>query len=45
MEIENKTIGFAVCGSFCTFKTVFEEIKKLKNNLKLTVDMLPQSVI
>ena len=25
------TIGFALCGSFCTFKTVFEEIKKLKN--------------
>ncbi len=26
------TIGFAVCGSFCTFKAVFEEIKKLKNS-------------
>lgn len=26
------TIGFAVCGSFCTFKTVFEEIKKLKKS-------------
>lgn len=25
-----KTIGFAVCGSFCTFKAVFEEIKRLK---------------
>ena len=24
------TVGFAVCGSFCTFKTVFEEIKKFK---------------
>lgn len=24
------TIGFAICGSFCTFKIVFEEIKKLK---------------
>ncbi len=24
------TIGFALCGSFCTFKMVFEEIKKLK---------------
>ena len=24
-----KTIGFAVCGSFCTFKTVFEQIKLL----------------
>ena len=26
-----KKIGFAICGSFCTFKTVFEEIKELKN--------------
>lgn len=25
------TIGFALCGSFCTFKTVFDEIKNLKN--------------
>lgn len=25
------TIGFAICGSFCTFKIVFEEIKRLKN--------------
>lgn len=24
------TVGFAICGSFCTFKAVFEEIKKLK---------------
>ena len=32
------TIGFAVCGSFCTFKTVFEEIKKLKN---MGYDIIP----
>ncbi len=25
------TIGFALCGSFCTFKTVFEEIETLIN--------------
>ena len=25
-----KTIGFAICGSFCTFKEIFEEIKRLK---------------
>lgn len=24
------TIGFAICGSYCTFKTVFEEIENLK---------------
>ena len=32
------TIGFAVCGSFCTFKAVFEEIKKLKN---MDYDIVP----
>ena len=32
------TIGFALCGSFCTFKTVFEEIKKLKN---MGYDIIP----
>lgn len=26
-----ETIGFAICGSFCTFKTVFNEIEKLKS--------------
>ncbi len=26
-----ETIGFAICGSYCTFKDIFEEIKKLKN--------------
>ena len=25
------TIGFAICGSFCTFKTAFEQINNLKN--------------
>ncbi len=32
------TIGFAVCGSFCTFKTVFEEIKNLK---RLGYEIIP----
>ena len=27
-----KTIGFAICGSFCTFKAVFKEIETLKNS-------------
>ncbi len=27
-----KTIGFALCGSFCTFKNVFTEIEKLKKS-------------
>jgi len=32
------TVGFAICGSFCTFKIVFEEIKKLK---KLGYEIVP----
>lgn len=30
MNFEGKTIGFAMCGSFCTFKQAVEELKKLK---------------
>ena len=33
-----KTIGFALCGSFCTFKPVFNEIEKLK---KLGYNIIP----
>lgn len=33
-----KTIGFAICGSFCTFKSVFEEIEKLQ---KLDYKIIP----
>lgn len=33
-----KTIGFAVCGSFCTFKNVFAEIRNLK---KLGYNIVP----
>ena len=29
MELEGKNIGFAMCGSFCTFSKVIEELKKL----------------
>ena len=29
MSIENKNIGFAVCGSFCTFSMAFEAAEKL----------------
>ena len=32
------TIGFAICGSFCTFKNVFREIEKLVEN---GYDVLP----
>ncbi len=32
------TIGFAICGSFCTFKNVFEEIEKLTS---LGYDVVP----
>lgn len=30
-ELKGKKIGFAVCGSFCTFKKAFEQIKALKD--------------
>lgn len=29
MELKNKKIGFAMCGSFCTFKKVLEELEVL----------------
>ena len=29
MDWENKTIGFAMCGSFCTFKQSLEQMKKI----------------
>lgn len=32
------TVGFALCGSFCTFKKAIEQIKKLKNN---NIDIVP----
>ena len=30
MNFEDKTIGFAMCGSFCTFKKAVNELQKLK---------------
>ncbi len=30
--MQNKTIGVAICGSFCNFETVFAEMKKLVEN-------------
>ena len=38
MELKNKKIGYALTGSFCTFETSLEEIKKL---CKLNVNVLP----
>ena len=38
LKLENKKVGFAFTGSFCTFKTVLEELKKLKNE---NADILP----
>ena len=32
------TIGFAICGSFCTFKSVFKEIENL---VKLGYEVVP----
>lgn len=30
MDLKGKTIGFAMCGSFCTFKNAIEAVKSLK---------------
>ena len=38
MKLEGKKVGFAFTGSFCTFKTVLEELKKIK---KEKADILP----
>lgn len=34
----NKVVGFALCGSFCTFKEVIPQIERLK---KLNYDIIP----
>lgn len=31
MELENKTIGFAMCGSFCTFKNAIAAMRRLSD--------------
>lgn len=38
MKLEGKKIGFAFTGSFCTFKIVLEELKKIK---KENADIIP----
>ena len=38
MKLEGKKIGFALTGSFCTFKAVMEELKKIKAE---KADILP----
>ena len=38
MKLEGKKIGFAFTGSFCTFKAVIEELKKVK---KEDADIIP----
>ena len=38
LKLEGKKVGFAFTGSFCTFKAVIEELKKLK---KENADILP----
>ena len=38
LKLEGKRIGFAFTGSFCTFKAVLEELKKIK---KENADIIP----
>lgn len=38
MKLEGKKLGFVLTGSFCTFKMVLEELKKIK---KAGADIIP----
>ena len=38
LKLEGKRIGFVFTGSFCTFKTVIDELKKIKDE---KADILP----
>ena len=38
MDLEGKRIGFVMTGSFCTFKTTIEELKKI---VKLKAKVIP----
>lgn len=36
VEITDKRVGFALCGSFCTFSSAFEQIKRLAEIAEVT---------
>ena len=39
-SLDNKNIGIGITGSYCTYKKVFNELKRLSEvNTKLTVDL------
>ncbi|MBS7298005.1 MAG: dipicolinate synthase subunit B [Eubacteriales bacterium] len=43
MELEGKTIGFAITGSFCTFKKVIKEMEYLKSLNTTVVPIMSQA--
>ncbi len=45
MDVKNKTIGFALTGSFCTLESAVEEIKKLIEAGAVVVPMATKSVL
>lgn len=43
MDLEGKTIGFAMTGSFCTFKTVVAELENLKKTGANIIPIMSQN--
>jgi len=42
--VKNTTIGFAITGSFCTFSTILEVMKSLKNEVKQIIPIFSFNV-
>ena len=40
--MENLTLGFAMCGSFCTFQTVLEQLKQLKEEFPNIIPIMSE---
>lgn len=43
MDLSDKTIGFAMCGSFCTFKRVLSELEKLSKTGANIIPIMSES--
>ena len=42
MEIKDATVGFAITGSFCTYKKVFPEIERLSEKCRSVVPIMSE---
>ena len=45
MDLNNKTVGFALTGSFCTYEKIFAEIEKLINTGAKVVPIMSETSI